>query len=158
MDSLKKFSPGFYGVIILCFFLPFVNLTCSGQKIMSLSGFQLITGTEINASGMLDDFSEKNVPSEKNEVDPQPLALFALISAIAGLGLSFVRKKMSALITVVISVIGFIFLILLKINLDGDIKLSAQNVLSLDYQLGYWIAVLLFISSAIVQWLVFKEE
>ncbi|MDY0081793.1 MAG: hypothetical protein RBR74_01290 [Ignavibacteriaceae bacterium] len=158
MDSLKKFSPGFYGVIILCFFLPFVNLTCSGQKIMSLSGFQLITGTEINASGMLGDFSEKNVPSDKKEVDPQPLALFALISAIAGLGLSFVRKKMTALITVVISVIGFIFLILLKINLDGDVELSAQNVLSLDYQLGYWIAVLLFIGSAIVQWLVFKEE
>ena len=82
MGSLKKFSPGFYGVIILCFFMPFVNLTCSGQKIMSLSGFQLITGTEVKANEMFGELSENNEPREKNEVDPQPLALFALILSL----------------------------------------------------------------------------
>ncbi len=158
MDALKKFSPGFYGVIILCFFLPFVNLSCSGQKIMSLSGFQLITGSEVKADGMFGDLSNQGETKEKNEVDPQPLALFALLSAVAGLGLSFIRKKMIALINVVISALGFIFLILLKINLDGDVELSGQNVITLDYQLGYWLAVLLFVGSAVIQWFVFKEE
>ena len=158
MGSLKKFSPGFYGVIILCFFMPFVNLTCSGQKIKSLSGFQLITGTEVKANEMFGELSENNEPREKNEVDPQPLALFALISAVAGLGLSFIRKKIITLITAAISVLGFILLILLKVILDGDAKLSAQNVLTLDYQFGYWLAVLLFIGSAIIQWFIFKDE
>ena len=158
MDALKKFSPGFYGVIILCFFLPFVNLSCSGQKIMSLSGFQLITGSEVKSDGMFGDLSNQGETKEKNEVDPQPLALLALVAALVGLGLSFVKKKMIALTNVVISALGFIFLILLKINLDGDVELSGQNVITLDYQLGYWLAVLLFVGSAVIQWFVFKEE
>lgn len=158
MDALKKFSPGFYGVIILCFLLPFVNLSCSGQEIMSLSGLQLITGSEVKADGMLDGLSNMGETQENDEVDPQPLALFALISAAAGLGLSFIRIKMIALLNVVLSVLGFIFLILLKINLDGEVELSGQNVITLDYQLGYWLAVIIFLGSAVIQWLIFREE
>ena len=52
MEPVKKFSPAFYVVIVILFFLPFVNLSCGGQTIMSVTGFQLNTGTEVNATGM----------------------------------------------------------------------------------------------------------
>ena len=52
MEPVKKFSPAIYVVIVILFFMPFVNLSCGGQTIMSISGFQLITGTEVDAQGM----------------------------------------------------------------------------------------------------------
>lgn len=157
MDMLKKFSPAFYGIIILCFLLPFVNLSCGGQKIMSLTGFQLISGSEVKADGMFGDLSNNEEVKEKKEVDPQPFALFALLAAVLGLGLSLLKSKMIALSNTLVSVLGFIFLIILKINLDGDAELGGQNVITLDYQLGYWITLLLFIGAAIVQWLLYRE-
>jgi len=65
MEPLKKFSPAFYGIIILLFFLPFVNLSCSGQTIMSLSGFQLITGSEYKANSMFGETTEGEVKENK---------------------------------------------------------------------------------------------
>jgi hypothetical protein len=43
---MKNFlSPAIYGVIILCFFLPWVSVSCQGQPIVTFSGFQLAKGT-----------------------------------------------------------------------------------------------------------------
>jgi hypothetical protein len=158
MEALKKFSPAFYGVIILCFFLPFVNLSCSGQKIMGLSGFQLITGSEYKADSMFGEMPETGDVKEKKEIDAQPLALFAFLLAGIGLALSFIRKKTLSIIHVILSALGVIFLFLLKINLDGDVELSGQNVITLDYQFAYWFSILLFIGSAVVHWLIFSEK
>ena len=105
MEQLKKISPAFYGVIILLFFLPFVNLSCSGQTVMSLTGFQLITGSEYSDNSMNNMFGQMNnsQSSEKKEIESQPLALFALLAAIAGLVFSLIKKKSVGLINLIIS-------------------------------------------------------
>ncbi len=40
-------SPGLLGLIILCFFLPWVNIFCQNYKIASISGIQFVTGTSL---------------------------------------------------------------------------------------------------------------
>lgn len=163
MEPVKKFSPAFYGVIVILFFLPFVNLSCGGQTIMSITGFQLITGTEVNASGMFGgDFNattETDV-DQKKEVESQPLALFAFVAAIIGLILSFFKMRIPALINIVFSIAGVVFLILLKVNLDGnaDLNVSGQNVITLDYQFAYWLSIILFAAGAVVHWKIFADE
>ena len=163
MEPVKKFSPAFYGAIVILFFLPFVNLSCGGQTIMSITGFQLITGTEIKASGMFG--GEMNTTSEtdvdqKKEVESQPLALFAFVAAIIGLIISFFKMRIPALINIVVSVSGVVFLLLLKVSLDGnpELNVSGQNVITLDYQFAYWISIILFIVGAVVQWKIFADE
>ena len=72
MEPLKKFSPAFYGAIVILFFLPFVNLSCGGQTIMSVTGFQLITGTEINPTGMFGgemNSSDELKTDQKKEIE-----------------------------------------------------------------------------------------
>lgn len=156
MEPIKKLSPALFVLIIICFFMPFVNLSCSGQTIMSLTGFQLITGADIKDQNMFGDVNGTQTKQEK--VDSQPLALFALIAAIAGLGLSFIRKKSLAIVNVVISALGAVFLLLLKFNLDSDAELSGQNIITLDYQAGYWLAFLLFLGAVVLYWLIFSER
>ena len=157
MEPLKKFSPAFYGIIILLFFLPFVNLSCSGQTIMSLSGFQLITGSEYKANSMFGETTEGEV-KENKEIKSQPLALFALLTAVIALGISFFKKRIIALVNIVISVLGVVFLFLLKFNLDSDAELSGQNMITLDYQFAYWLCIILFIAAAVVQWKIFADD
>ncbi|HSP87157.1 MAG TPA: hypothetical protein VLN45_03435 [Ignavibacteriaceae bacterium] len=163
MDAVKKFSPAVFGIIIFCFFLPFVNLTCSGQTVMKLTGFQLITGADMDQSSFLNQegmFNQgmQDQPAENQGVEAQPLALFALLAAVLGLLVSFVRKKTTAFVCVIIGAAGAIFLLLLKFSLDGDASLKGEGVVQLDYQFGYWFSVLLFIASAVLNWLMFKEK
>ncbi len=163
MEPIKKFSPAFYGVIVILFFLPFVNLSCGGQTIMSVTGFQLITGTEISPTGMfggeMNTTNELN-PDQKKEIESQPLALFAFVAAIIGLILSFFKMRVISLSNIVISIVGVVFLILLKVNLDGDASLnvSGQNVITLDYQFAYWLSIILFVAAAFVQWKIFADD
>ena len=157
MEPLKKFSPAFYGIIILLFFLPFVNLSCSGQTIMSLSGFQLITGSEYKANSMFGETTEGEV-KENKEIESQPLALLALLAAVVALGISFFKKRIIALTNIVISVLGVVFLLLLKFNMDSDAELSGQNMITLDYQFAYWLCIILFIAAAVVQWKIFSDD
>lgn len=160
MDSVKKFSPALFVLIIFCFVLPFVNLSCGGQTIVSLTGFQLMTGADIDASNMFDGLSNGNVDmgtEENKKVDAQPFAFLAFAMALVGLVLGFIKVKAIAITNVIISALGFIFLILLKINLDGDAELSGQNIITLDYQIGYWGAVLLFLGGAVLYFLIFRE-
>jgi len=157
MEPLKKFSPAFYGIIILLFFLPFVNLSCSGQTIMSLSGFQLITGSEYKANSMFGETTEGEV-KENKEIKSQPLALFALLTAVIALGISFFKKRIIALVNIVVSVLGVVFLFLLKFNLDSDAELSGQNMITLEYQFAYWLCIILFIAAAVVQWKIFADD
>lgn len=163
MEPVKKFSPAFYGVIVILFFLPFVNLSCGGQTIMSVTGFQLITGTEVTPTGMFG--GEMNSPDElnadqKKEIESQPLALFAFVAAIIGLIISFFKMRVIAISNVVVSVAGVVFLLLLKVSLDGDadLNVSGQNVITLDYQFAYWFSIILFIAGAVVQWKIFADE
>jgi hypothetical protein len=163
MEPVKKFSPAVYVVIVILFFMPFVNLSCGGQTIMSISGFQLITGTEVKADGMfggeMNSTDELNT-DQKKEIESQPLALLAFVAAIIGLILSFFQMRITALSNIVVSVAGVIFLLLLKVSLDGDadLNVSGQNVITLDYQFAYWFSIILFIVGAVVQWKIFADE
>ena len=163
MEPVKKFSPAFYGVIIILFFMPFVNLSCGGQTIMSVTGFQLITGTEISPTGMFGgemNSSDELNTDEKKEIESQPLALLAFVAAIIGLVISFFKMRMTALSNIVVSAAGVVFLLLLKVSLDGnpDLNVSGQNVITLDYQFAYWFSIILFIVGAVVQWKIFADE
>jgi hypothetical protein len=163
MEPVKKFSPAFYGIIVILFFMPFVNLSCGGQTIMSITGFQLITGTEVKASGMFGgdmNTSDELNADQKKEIDSQPLALFAFVAALIGLIISFFKMKVTALTNIVVSIAGVVFLILLKVNLDSDadLNVSGQNVITLDYQFSYWISITLFIIAAVVHWKIFADD
>ena len=68
--------------------------------------------------------------------------------------------RITALSNIVVSVAGVVFLLLLKVSLDGDadLNVSGQNVITLDYQFAYWLSIILFIAGAVVQWKIFADD
>lgn len=113
-DMLKKISPVFYVVIVISFFLTFVNITCAGTKIASLSGFEVAFGTTIAQPGTGGMFGGKGTQAKETTTDPNATAIIALVLAVAGIILSFVQIKQQSLILIILSALGFIVMLMVK--------------------------------------------
>jgi hypothetical protein len=149
-----------FAVIGLCFFLPFISISCSGQRIATLTGVQLVTGADITVEAeqftqeLEDAFGTPSDPedapaSETEETDPSVWAIIALAAAVIGTIAGFVTKgRTRAVASFAAAVLGLVGLIGLRFDLQGDVK-EGEGLVVIDYRLGYWIAAVLFVVLAI---------
>ena len=153
MEELKKFlNPLFFLIVIFSFFLPFFNLTCQQQKIASITGFGLITGTTISNNSLNKGLT--GIPAPQNEIyngiktdniSPEPLALVALLLAVGGLIFSFFEKY-SDVGSAVVGLLGGLSLIFLNSVITDNILGKIQfQPLAVECGPGYYIALILFI-------------
>ena len=138
MNDIKKFSPAVYGLVIVCFFLPFTEISCEGRKVASFSGFQHVTGTEIEVPSAFGGTDVK-------KVNPEIFAIMAFLTAVVGLCLSFLKAKAGIITAAAMGVLGAAFLLLLKGKIDKDVLREGEGLLQVDYQFGFWLAFLLFL-------------
>jgi len=151
-EEIKKFSPAIYGLVLICFFLPFTHISCAGEKVATLTGVQLVTGTTIE--GPPSAFGEK----EKSEkVEPEPLAILTLITAIIGFGVSFLKDRKSTLLTALIGGFGLISLLLLKSKIDNEVLRKGEGILRVEYGFGFWLVLLLFLCAIGLNGFLFSE-
>jgi hypothetical protein len=123
-------SPALFGIALLLFLLPWVEVSCQGHKFATINGIQLVTGTTI----------------EGQKAKGEALAVIALLSTIAGLILCFSRNKTKSLLLIGASGLGTIMLLLLKLKLDGDISRQGQGMVQLSYGAGYYLTLLSLLS------------
>jgi hypothetical protein len=150
---MKKISPVLFAFIILCFFLPFINISCSGQKVLSLSGIQLVTGTSLEEE---EPFSGKK-SSEK--IDSEPLAIVVFVAAIAGLAFSFIKSEKSALLPAITGGIGGGTLLFLKAKIDQEVLREGQGIIQVEYAIGFWLILFsLFAAVALNVFIFFNKK
>lgn len=137
----RKLSPAAFVLTLVCFFLPFVTFSCQGQKIASFSGIQLATGTTIEQPQMFG-------PPKTQKVDAEPLAVLALLSVLAGAGLSFLKGKKGAVSSAALAGLGIILLGALKSKVDGDALRQGGGAIQVSYEAGFYL-VILFLLAAI---------
>lgn len=150
--SAKKISPAVFGIIIVCFFLPFMDVSCSGQKFMTFSGIQMVTGTTIQKPG---GFGQK---SKIEKIDGEPFAVATFVCVLAGLLVSFIKKRKSAILPAIASGAGVVTLLMLKNKIDGDILKDGGGMIQVSYVFGFWAILLLLIISTILNAYVFSGE
>ena len=136
----SKVSPGLFIVTILCFLLPFITVSCNGQKVATFSGIQLATGTTLEEPQVF------GRPQQKH-VDPEPVASMALICAVAGLVLSFLGAR-AALAPAISGAVGALLLVVLQSKLESDLTRQAQGMFRLEYESGFVLALIFFLVAA----------
>ncbi len=139
--SRVRVVPLSFAAVLVCFFFTFVNVSCQGTRVGSLSGTQLAFGTSIDSKDMWG--SEK-----KQKVDPEPLATIALVAGVCGLALSFAGAR-TRFLTMLTGVAGGGLLLFLKLKMDEDITKQGDGLLQLDYQPAFILAVVLFFVAAV---------
>jgi len=128
---LKNISPAILGFALICFILPWAEISCQGHKVATVNGFQLVTGTTI----------------EGQKVKGEALAVLTLLSAIVGLALCIIKDKRRTLGVIVSSGVGIATILLLKLKLDGDILREGRGIIQLSYGAGYYLILVSFLST-----------
>jgi hypothetical protein len=133
-----------FSAVIVTFFFTFANVSCQGQRVASLSGFQLALGTEVVQHDFLGNAKRERVPAE-------PLALLALLAAVSGAGLALIGPATRRLTTLAAGG-GALLLLLLNSKLERDATLQSSGMLDVSPGFGLILAVILFIVSGGVAW------
>ena len=125
---------------LLCFFLPFATVSCGGVKVISLTGQQMATGTTIQTP-------EAFGSGQKKKTDPNPFAAVALLCAAAGIGLTFLGRKL-AIAPAIAGGAGAVSLFMVKATMDSEIQRQGMGVIQVAFENGYWLALALLAAAA----------
>jgi len=140
-SNRRRVSPAVFFLAMVCFFLPFVTLSCAGERIESFTGFQLVAGTELKQPGFFGQV-------ETQKVSPEPLAFLAFLCIVAGLGSSFFSGRKPTGAAAIGGGLGFLLLLALRFKLDGDVARQGQGMIQVSYELGFYLATILFLLAA----------
>lgn len=147
----KKFRWSLFAFILLCFLMPFVQVSCQGQKLMSFTGFQLALGTEIQEPQM---FGTPKV----RQISADILVLLSLMAVLVGLGSSFIKGKFGSLIPAICGAIGLLSMLIFKVRLDNEVLKQGGGLLNIEYLFGFISTCFLFLASAVLNGYFFHEE
>ncbi len=121
-----RITPFVFGVFT--FLLPFIEISCSGQKIVSFTGLQLVMGTQMQSL----------FGGAPQKVSPELFAIISFLCFIGGIIVALKAQQIAAKGMAFFSAGSLISLFFLKMHLDGEIIKNAP--LTIDYVSGFWLA------------------
>lgn len=141
---MGKVSSGLLGLALLLFLLPWITVSCGGQKVFTFSGTDLSIGKTIQVP--------QGFGPPKKENTREDNATIAFLAGITGLFAGFLIKedRSQRIASTVCGGIGGIFLYLLKNKLDGEIVAKGSGMMGVDYQSGFWLCMLIFFGVGIL--------
>lgn len=142
----KTLMPVSYGLAILFFFFTFCDFRCGTQKIGSLTGMDMVFGTNFKPDTELTSSSS----SESRDLPPSIWAIIAFGAALVGLGISFVNKLWSNITAIIVSILGVLSLLLLQISFKASMEEETRyKIIEVDFKFAYWAVLFSLILGAI---------
>jgi hypothetical protein len=136
-----RISPALFALGLLCFLFPFVTVSCQGQKIVRLTGVELVTGTTVKTPALFG-------PAQEKKTDASPLAGIAALAALGGLTLTLTKGAKTLLGGAVCGAVGACSLFLFKVT-NSQASGSEMPGIVLSYDAGFYLAALFLASAAI---------
>jgi hypothetical protein len=155
MEGLKeKLNPIVFGVAALCFLLPFFKLSCGDMEFASLTGLQMVTGTQIETPQMgegmtLEGAEGTGTMEQELNFEGSPFALAALVACVLGFFFGFANSNFSRGLRAVLGAVGAVALIALKVGIDGDVTSKGEGIVKASAGFGWWGAVALMCAAFI---------
>jgi len=143
LKSARQTSPALFGITLICFFLPFVTISCQQETLKTFSGIQLATGSTMQVATPTGRIQEQKIPGD-------PLAALAIISSIVGLGTSLIKARKTVIASAGSGAAGALLLLMLKSKLDDEAIKQGGGLILINYGLGFWLAFLLLVSASLV--------
>lgn len=150
MSILKFFNPALFIILILCFLLPFVRVSCGDKVLVDATGMDIVTGT---------DYSEnKDKDNDKDESDNYRYIMIIVFGiTILGLILSIFPlikelnkvSKIFIITMAVISLLSFILLIVYVYLTDKSLN-DTKNVIDFKLMYGFFVLEAFYLITAVV--------
>ncbi|MFP4058513.1 MAG: FHA domain-containing protein [Candidatus Brocadiia bacterium] len=140
-----KLSPAGFAAVVLAFFLPFLHISCEGERLATFRGIDMVVGKKLEQSEELEDIGGAGDEGEQGGIEG--LAVVAFVAALAGLVLGFFKRRGTLLGAAIAGGLGVLFLLLLRVKLASDFR-EFEGMVKLEYTVGYWLAMVLFLAAA----------
>ncbi len=151
----SQYGWSLFAFAALCFLLPFFDVSCQGQKVLTMTGKQLVTGIEV-------DQPSNPWSSEKKQqtIQPEQAAQWALGLAAAALLLALGRKQATRILSALVGVAGVAALLVLKSKIEAELsaQTQAQMRLEIGFKEGFWLAGVLLLCGALGQAKAFDQS
>ena len=166
-----------FGVGVLLFFMPFLDIKCNTMVLQKVSGVQLATGFQIKSPGsdntlvggfenMKDNDTKATTKGEKKE--PNLLALAALILGVIGLVFALQNTKIGGTGGIITGILAAVALIATMIDVKSKVKAEMPDLrnrprgddasafdklgdsiyIAVDFTPWFYIAVIAFLAAA----------
>lgn len=150
-------------IALLFFLLPFIDIKCSGNKLASVSGADLVLGKEINpkkevqeektdslslsmdGTGMSMSENAFEKGDQKN-IEPNALAIVSMSSVLLSLVFSFLAKRLWLIVSGGLGLLAALSLFFLQIAIQSEIqeKMGPFNFIPISFEFTpfYWCTVM----------------
>lgn len=166
-----------FGVGVLLFFMPFLDIKCNTMVLQKVSGVQLATGFQIKSPGsdntlvggfenMNDNDTKATTKGEKKE--PNMLALAALVLGVIGLVFALLNAKTGGTGGIITGILAAVALIATMIDVKSKVKAEMPGLrnrpggddasgfdklgdsiyIAVDFTAWFYIAVIAFLAAA----------
>lgn len=132
-----KLRPTVFGVALVCFFLPFMTVSCRGQGVATATGLQLVTGFTIEDGGS----SGRGQSTQRQ--GSEPLAVLAFLAVLGGLGLSFLRSRAGAIGAAIAGAVCAFALFRLRAKIDAQLLEEGAGLFRVEYHIPFYLTLLL---------------
>jgi hypothetical protein len=161
LKFVRQISAAQFAAIVLLFFLPFVEVSCSNMLTIDVTGQQMATGGKVdlppNANFNVTPNTQAAAPgqSQNGNVDQQPSALIAWILAVIGIGVSLMAGRTYRMAAAAAGFLGAVCLLWLKSAVEGnflsgmppDQVAQVRNFVRLDFLFAFWLCLILFLTA-----------
>jgi hypothetical protein len=128
---------------VFCFLLPFTTMSCPAGQ-FTFSGLEMVTGTTV----------------ADQKLSGEPLAALALLCAVVGLLLCFVKRTDSAadLVAALLGAAGGVLLLLLQAKVENDALKEGNGLVHISFRFGFWLAILALAAGAFLSFMRWQER
>lgn len=139
-----KVSGGLLGFAVLLFLLPWITVSCAGEKVLTVSGTDLAIGKEIQIPRAFGEPDKQNTREGKVTI----AFIAGIVGALAGFLVK--AKRAQRIILSVFGGIGTIVLFVLKYKIDTEIVEEGKGIIAVDYHFGFWLTLFLFFAVTVL--------
>lgn len=150
--SRRPLIPASFALAIILFFFTFCDFKCGGQKIGSVTGINLVTGTELKDHDMMTGRETKG-----KEIPANMWAILAFGAAIIGLGAFLIKEKREAIIGAGAGAIGAGSMIILQFVIKGALDKEGKGQIETDFQFPYWGALIALGVAGLISYLRMRQ-
>ena len=151
------------GIALLAFLLPWMTVSCSNQKLVEASGFGLAFG-RVTAMGQASQASDGATLNY--------WLILALLAIAGGLVLVFIKGREAAKLVLGTSVAALVLIFVgtyryskdaimaeaAKNGSNGNMDQAALSMIQVNWEIGYWLALIALIAAAVMAWLVMSGK
>jgi len=128
---------------LLCFLLPFIQVSCHGEKFATRTGVELAVGSKAVTS---DPWSGQD---QTQKIPVEPYVLTAAILVIVAAGGVFLPKQLGTVIPAAVGGMAIGALGMATLTIGLRVAKEGEGLLEVSYQFGYF-GALLFLSMGVL--------